>query len=262
MKIARSNLRLARELAVRDIQGVYSRSSLGFAWIVVTPLAVLAIYWFVFAKILGISWSVPGSDGRVGYALPFFCGFVPYMVIAEVVSSATRQFEAKRSLVSKAAFPLFVIPLATWIRSGIVAFPALMFLIVFALLQAKDITWSTPLAFGGLLCVVLLSAGLALLLSTLGAFFGDLQHALQLATRILFYTAPISFPITAVPKVAQGWLFLNPLTAITEWIRTPLLTGLAPPLHTTAIAASWSVGLFILGTLVFARVKRFIPDVV
>ena len=257
----RSNWRLARELALRDIQGTYSRSLLGFAWIAITPLGVLAIYWVVFSYVLGLSWVTLDRASDMGYALPFFCGLVPYLAVADVMSSATRQFEAKRTLVAKASFPLVVVPAATWVRSTIVAMPGLLFLLIFAAFQGKNLTWLSFVSLGGLMCIAILSAGLALLLSSVGAFFGDLQHALQLVIRAVFYTAPISYPLSAAPGRIQSWLLLNPLTSITEWIRIPLLYGTVPPIEILLIASAYSAGALALGAFVFFRVQRFIPDV-
>jgi lipopolysaccharide transport system permease protein len=259
--VNRSNWRLAREFALRDIQGLYSRSQLGLAWIAITPLGVLAIYWIVFSYVLGVSWTAPGHTESLGYALPFFCGLVPYLAVADVLSSATRQFENKRTLVVRAAFPLIVVPAASWLKSMIVAAPGLVFLLIVAAIQSRHLTWASLLFVGGLLCMVLLTAGLALLLATVGAFFGDLQHSLQLVTRLIFYTAPISYPLDAAPAKVQALLLLNPLTSITEWVRTPLLFGVAPSAEVVAIASAWSVGTFLLGSLVFVRVHRSIPDV-
>lgn len=247
---------------MRDIQGTYSRSFLGFAWIFITPLGVLAIYWVVFAYVLGLSWPAPAKQTSMGYALPFFCGLVPYLVVAEVMSSATRQFEAKRTLVAKASFPLLVIPTATWIRSAIVAAPALLFLIVFAAFQVRSVTFASLAFVAGLGGIAVLGAGLALLLSSIGAFFGDLQHAMQLILRILFYSAPISYPLAAVPEWLQTWLLLNPLTPLTELIRTPLLYGTLPPPSVLLGAFLWPTGLLLAGWFVFNRVRRYIPDVV
>src|SRR5256885_9555299 len=256
-----SNWRLAREFAIRDIQGTYSRSRLGLAWIAITPLGVLAIYWIVFSYVLGVSWTAPGHEGNFGYALPFFCGLVPYLAFADSLSSATRQFETKRTLVTRAAFPLIVVPASSWLRSMVVAAPGLLFLLVVAAFQGASPTWATLTFLGGLLCMVVATGGLALLLSAVGAFFGDLQHSLQLIVRLLFYTAPISYPLNAAPERVQPLLLLNPLTSITEWIRTPLLFGTAPPFEVVAIATGYSAGIFVLGAVVFFRVNRAIPDV-
>src|SRR5262249_38801209 len=65
--------------------------------------------------------------------------------------------------------------------------------------------------------------GLALLASTLFVRFRDVGQIWEVAATLLFFSAPIMYPITILPGWAQRLVELNPFVQVVQDVRTVLL---------------------------------------
>lgn len=257
------HLRLAWDLARRDLAARYKRSIIGPLWLVLTPLGLLGIYWLVFGLIFGVEWKLPHQpDEGIGFLLPFFSGLVVYLTLSDVVNSSSVLFAAKRTYVVKSAFPIWVLWVANLMRASVHTVVMIVLLLVMALLQHRltwnGLAWLVPALA---VCALFLCA-LSLLLAALGPFIGDISEAMRLLLRILFYATPITYPLSMVPEPWRGWMWVNPLTAMVEVLRAPLVFGTMP---TSALLIGFFLGgtaLLLLAVWVFKRVKGVISDVV
>ena len=260
----RGNLRLAWDLARRDLASKHRRSLVGALWIVLTPLGLLGIYSLVFSVIFGVEWKLPHQPqgAGAGFVLPFFVGLVVYLALSDVVNSSTVLFASKRTYVVKSPFPIWVLWLANLLRAGVHALVGLVLVLAVAAAQGR----LTAAGLGGLaagvaLCLLFM-CGLSLLLAALGPFIGDISEAMRLLLRVLFYATPITYPLSLVPEAWRGWMWLNPLTCMVELLRNPIVFGaFAPPLPTIAFAAG-SAALALASVWVFRHVSGVISDVV
>ena len=95
-----------------------------------------------------------------------------------------------------------------------------------------------PVAVAGLFGLWLLATGMALALAALYVFIRDVEHVVSHGLSLLFYLSPVLFSVAMVPAMLAEWMWLNPVTALLEGIRTAWLTGLLTP----AIAMWQSIG--------------------
>lgn len=260
----KENLRLAKDLAQRDLSAKYRRSNLGLLWLIVTPLSLLGVYSLVFGQIFGIKWETSEltNSETVGFALPFFVGLSIYLVLSDIVNSSTVLMSSKRSYVVRSSFPLWVLWLANLIRGGVHALVAFSLVLIMALIQQR-LTLSGVL-WGGvslISCSIFIS-GMSLLLVSIGGFIGDISDVLKLVLRLLFYATPITYPLMMVPMPYQNWMWFNPLTSMVELVRIPIVFGVGPPMSVLIPFTIFSIVLLIVSVFVFRRVKGFIADVV
>ncbi|MDH4083361.1 MAG: ABC transporter permease [Nitrospira sp.] len=258
------NIRLAWDLARRDLSAKYRRSAMGWVWLILTPLCLLGIYSLVFGHFFGIEWKIPHLGGAVGvgFALPFFVGLSVYLVLSDVVNSSTVLFASKRTYVVKSPFPLWVIWLANLLRAAVHAGVALFLVLALALLQQRLTFFGLCWMAIGLVCCGVFVSGLSLLLAALGPFVGDVSEAFRLLLRVLFYATPITYPMTLVPQPYHDWMWLNPLTSMVELLREPIVFGQMLPLYVYGIVFASSLLLFGIALWVFQQVKGVISDVV
>lgn len=255
-------VRLAADIAIRDIQARYKRSLVGIAWIVLNPIAMLAIYWIVFAVVLKVTWRDPVTNQTVGFVLPFFAGLVFYLFFADVVVSSANLFVSKRNYVMKSAFPIWVLWLANLIRAGVTGLINVIILLLIALsehgLSLAGLFWIVIT----LLIGALFASALSLLLSCLGPFIGDIGDAAELVLRVLFYTAPLTYPLEFVPESFRSLMWLNPLTHVIEPLRRAVVFSRAPEPGLLVMFTVSAALLLILSTWVFQRTRGVIADVV
>lgn len=261
--LLREHLRLAWDLARRDLEAKYKRSVIGPIWLLLTPLGLLGIYWLVFGLIFGVQWKVPHQPSEtIGFLLPFFTGLTVYLTLSDLVNSSCVLFAAKRTYVKKSSFPIWVLWIANLMRVGISSGVMISLLLATALFQHRltwfGLAWIAPTLA---ICTIFLS-GLSLFLASLGPFIGDISEAMRLFLRILFYATPITYPLSMVPEALRGWMWFNPLTAMVEILREPIVFGTGPLPALVIGLCLVSVALLLLSIWVFRRVKGVIPDVV
>lgn len=255
--------RLAWDLARRDLAAKYKRSLIGPSWLLLTPLGLLGIYWLVFGQIFGVQWQVPHRpEEGIGFLLPFFVGLVVYLTLSDIVNSSSVLFASKRTYVVKSSFPIWVLWVANLMRAGVHAAVMLVLLLVLGAAQQRlswtGMVWLVPT----LAACVLFMCAMSLLLSALGPFIGDISEAVRLLLRVLFYATPITYPLTLVPEPWRSWMWLNPLTAMVELLRAPLVFGSMPSSPLILAFPAASAALLLLAAWIFHRVKGVISDVV
>jgi lipopolysaccharide transport system permease protein len=265
MNLFVSNIRLAKDIALRELGSKYKRSLIGWGWLVLTPLCLLGIYSLVFGHIFGIEWSTPMPDsgeGKVGFVLPFFVGLAAYLAITDVVNSSSVLFTSKRTYVIKSPFPIWVLWAANLMRAGIHALVAIALVLLLALFQGR-------LGLSGMFWLMVSFAvstlfvlAVSLLLASLGPFIGDVSEVMRLLMRVLFYASPITYPLEMVPSGIREWMWLNPLTCIVELLRNPIVFNQMPAATVLLGFGVLSLLLFVIACWVFKRVKGVVADVV
>lgn len=260
----RDNLRLAWDLARRDLSAKYRRSIVGSFWLILTPLCLLGIYSLVFGRIFGVEWHIPlqHESASVGFVLPFFVGLAAYLTLSDVVNSSTVLFASKRTYVVKSPFPLLVLWIANLMRASVHVGVLLLLVLTLALIQQRLTIYGALWSMVSILiCTVFISA-LSLLLASLGPFIGDISEGMRLLLRVLFYATPITYPLSMVPMPYREWMWFNPLTCMVELLRNPLVFSQMPPAIVFVGFGFFSMLLFINSWWVFNRVRGVISDVV
>ena len=118
-----------------------------------------------------------------------------------------------------------------------------------------------PWLVAALALIVLWVVGLALTASVVGAALPDVSEALTLGMQLVFYGAPIVYPLAMVPAgTLRSLVAANPLTPLAGVARAGLI-GAAPPgpLAIVAVAAAGLV-LVVIGAAALDRWRYTIAD--
>jgi len=97
---------LLMNLTRREIKGRYSQSFFGAGWAIAQPLATMAVFTLVFAR-LG---QMP--SGGAPYPLFAYAALVPWFFFSNSVASGTTSLVTYRNIVTKTYFPREIVPLA------------------------------------------------------------------------------------------------------------------------------------------------------
>ena len=253
---------IAWSLCAKSLENRYARSALGPVWLVLTPLAMMALYWCVFSIALGVTW--PPSSGRdsVGYIVPFMAGFAVFMYLSDVASTSLNLFVARRNYVRKSPVPLWVLWLAGFMQSTLVGGVNLAILFGLVVIQGGLTLTGVLGAIPVILLIVLVMAGFSLAMSLIGPFAGDIANGMAVVLRFLFYGAPITYPLSIMPAVVQPWLWLNPLTPLVELLRETLAFGQLPQLVPFVVMGALGSTLLLLATWLYGRLSHAVRDVV
>ena len=97
---------LLMNLTRREVKGRYSQSLFGAGWAIAQPLATMAVFTLVFAR-LG---QMP--SGGAPYPLFAYAALVPWFFFSNSVNSGTMSLITYRNIVTKTYFPREIVPLA------------------------------------------------------------------------------------------------------------------------------------------------------
>jgi ABC-2 type transport system permease protein len=245
---------LVADFARRELKGKYKGSVLGSLWALVNPMATLAVYSLVFGFFLRFSPPVAGNGTLQNFPVYLFTGLVVWNFFYAVSTGSMAALVGAGPLLRKIYFPPFapVIgnALATTQQTAI---ELGLLLVVYVL--ALNVGWTVLLLPFLVLLLAAFSLGVGLLLAMLNAHLRDINYIVQVVFNLLFYAAPIIYPISLVAGRYQEhpWLRLyefNPITAFVESFRDVLYDLSFPPL--------WRLGyLVVISALMLAVGWRF-----
>jgi ABC-2 type transport system permease protein len=241
-------------LVRRDLKVRYADSILGYVWSILDPLAMGMVYWFVFATIFG-----GRNVGEEPYILYLMAGMLPFRWYQTTVTSAAGAIKGER-LVRSAALPREIWILRLVFSKGAEYLFSLPVLAAFIIAYRKGINWEIIYMIPAALIQIVLSTGLALLLSALGALFRDVDRVMHIVMRFMFYATPIIYGLNDVlqnpkmPEFLKDAYVINPMTGIVSLYRA----GLFPAeLHLETVVSSviGSVIALVVGWWVFIRLE-------
>jgi lipopolysaccharide transport system permease protein len=248
------------QLCRRDIAERYRGSAAGLIWSLLTPLAMLAIYTFVFSVVFNARWG-DRTASRIDFALLLFAGLLVFGIFTDCVSRAPTLISGKPNFVKKVVFPLELVSLVA-LANALFHFAAgFAILMVFCILAYGAIPWTVVFVPVVLLPVMLFALAACWLLSSIGVFVHDLRHAIPLVTTALLFLTPVFYPIAQVPESVRYLLRLNPLTVPVEQMRMVTIFGQVPSWgdYFTSLVASAVIAA--LCFLWFQRARRHFADV-
>jgi ABC-2 type transport system permease protein len=235
---------ILRLLVARDLKIKYADSKLGYLWSVLDPLVMAGIYWFVFTQVF------QRPVGTEPYIVFLLSALLPWMWFNGAVSDSTRAFLKDAKLVRSTKIPRTIWVNRIVLSKGIEFLLAIPVLALFAIVFRAEVGWELvyfPLA---ILLQTILTAGVALIVAPLVVFFRDLERAVKLVLRFLFYASPIIYGVSNLPSELHIWAAFNPLTGIFGLYRA----GFFPDeldWFNLVISAAMSIALLTIGLLVF-----------
>lgn len=99
---------LLGQLIKRDVLLRYRGAMFGVAWIFLSPLAMLAIFAYVFGQIFQSRW--PQQDSGLPFWLMLYAGLIVFNIFAETVSRAPGAVRGYPNFVKKIIFPVHILP--------------------------------------------------------------------------------------------------------------------------------------------------------
>jgi len=242
----------------RELFSRYLGSVTGLAWAFVHPLALLAVYHFVFTTVF----RTGPMNGR-SFLLFVAVALWPWLAAQEALQRGTVSIAGYAGLIRKVAFPHELVVYASVAATFALQFVGyIVVLVVLAL-------FGEPVRFEGLLLAVplwiilaLAVTGLALALAALQVFIRDVEHILMPLLMILMYLTPILYPLSLVPDRIRPWVAANPFGYLVDRLRDALLDGRLAVGWGDAIALAVALAIFAGGRSIFLRLSPHFEDFV
>lgn len=236
-------------LSARDLRVRYSTSALGYLWSVLDPLVMSGIYWFVFTQVFH------RSVGEEPYIVFLITALLPWVWFNSAVTDFTRAFKKDARLVRSTSIPRTIWVTRIVLSKGIEFLFSLPVLVLFAVFGGAQVSWSLLLFPVAVLLQSALLVGLGLIVAPLCVMFGDLERTTRLVLRALFYASPIIYGVGNLPGVFADLAAFNPLAGIITLYRVGFFPDQWDVL-TVVVGAALSVGILVIGVMVFPRLER------
>jgi len=265
---------LIQSLVARELKARYRGSALGIFWSFGNPLLLLLIYSAIF------KYFVPNRDSTVQpYVLFLFCGLLPWTWFAASLNESVGSLIAGGNLIKKVLFPAEVLPIVSVLANMVhflLGLPILAgFLVYYAYtgpgaapgtpaiaqvaLHPAELIW-LPVV---ILIQLVLTTGLALMLSALTVHFRDVRDILANFLTFWFFATPIIYPVQSVPGL-KPLLDLNPLTHLTVSYQEILFypDNAFGHVYWLLVLGGVSVVVFLAGYWLFDRLRDSFAEVV
>lgn len=241
-------------LVKQDINGRYKGSIFGFLWTLLNPLFMLLVYSIVFQFVF--------KSDIENYSIYLFICLMPWNAFSNMIAVGTTCVSNNASILKKVYFPREVLPLSVIISNTIQYFFSVIIIFIALLVSGVGITWHALLLPLVVLVQITFAFGIVLMLSAANVYVRDVQYMMSPIMMIWMYASPILYSITMVPE-QWLWLYkLNPMVTILQGYQSILYNQTLPDFKALGIVFAISLGICVIGYLVFNKLqKRFAEEV-
>ena len=250
---------LLRNLVTKDIKIKYRRSVLGILWSILNPLLTMIVLTQVFQLILRIQIDNFATYYIVGSSLWAFFSEASTISLESILGSA--------SLIKKVYIPKYIFPLEKCFFALVNFLFSLIAVVIVMLIQGVYPTWTTLLFPLPVIYCFVFTCGICLFLSAATVYFRDIAHLYSVLLTMWIYLTPILYPIkliedqvTAKPddafiRIVYRVVTMNPMTHFVEYFRDVVMYNTVPGLHDNLVCIAVSLGVFLVGCLVFKKAE-------
>ena len=242
-----------------DLRSRFARSKLGALWMVLQPLAQVAIYALVLSRIMAA--KLPGIDNRYAYVIYLMAGMIAWSLFAEVVTRSLTMFVDSGNLMKKMAFPRVCLPIiiggSSLVNNLLLLVTAIGVFLLIGHPPTLAMLW-LPLLIGINLAFGL---GIGLILGVLNVFVRDVSQVMMVVLQLLFWLTPIVYMPSIIPERLRAVLEFNPMMHMAVAFQNVMLYGRAPGFDGLAVLAVASAALLLFALFLFRRAAPEMVDV-
>jgi ABC-2 type transport system permease protein len=207
--------RVLRVLSHTDFKIKYAGSVLGYVWSVTKPLLYFLVLWIVFGRLF--------QSTIHNFPLYLIVGLVLWTFVADAVSGTLPSIVARGAILRRISFPPIVIPVAATVTALMTFCINLLVIVIFVAASRVEPSFKWFLLIPLFLELYLFVLGLALVAATLYVRFRDIGQIWEVASSVLFFSAPILYPVTILPLWARHIIVFNPFVQVLQDVRRVIL---------------------------------------
>lgn len=245
---------LTWQLFKRNFTATYRQSVLGVFWALILPL--LAVGTFIFLNSGGV---FSAGDISIPYPLFAVAGVALWQVFSMGLTLGANSLVQAGAMIAKINFPRETLVLSS-VAQGFIP-SVVQIVVVFILFAAYQIAppWTALLVPLAMIPLLLLTLGLALILSLINGVVRDAANGISMLVTFLMFATPILYtspPSGIVAAVSQ----YNPLYYLVTVPRDLLINGSTGELPGYMYATLFSLAVFIVCWLAFHLAETRIPE--
>ena len=245
---------ILKELVRKGIKLKYRRSYLGILWSLLEPLLTMVVLTIVFGTLFGIKDKT--------FPVYILAGRLLYSLFSQGTKEALKSIRANASMIKKVYVNKLLYPLSAILFNYVIFLISLVVLAITALCFKVYPTVYLFQIVIPMLNLLLLSAGVGLIMSTIGVFFRDMEYLWNVVLMLIMYTCAIFYkPEKLLNSKFAMILKGNPLYCIISNFRSCVFGEL---MNYKYMLYSFGFGVFtiLVGLFMFRKLEdRFILSI-
>jgi len=223
-------------------------SVFGQLWLILNPLLLSAVYFLLIYVIGGSSDST-----RFGHLTGSL--FLFYL-IANSLTGGVKAITSGQRLILNTSFPRIMLPISATVIALFKFIPTvLVFVVIHAVIglpYSWQMLWAIPIFF----IALVMSLGMAILISCINVYFRDISSMLPYLTRSLLYLSPVLYEAVNISERIKKVEIANPIFYLLDsWSRV-VVHAQAPTKMGLIHASIWALAIFFIGSYFFLSRER------
>ena len=252
---------LIREMTKAEISTRYAGQTLGVLWAFLQPAVQVGVYIFVFAFVFKTKYGGT-TELPLDYTAFLLSGLIPWLAMQESLGKSPTVILNNANLVRQMVFPIEILPIKDVLASSLTLFFSLYLMIIYVLVTNNGELMMSYLLLPILIFLQILgSIGLCYILSSIGAYFRDLQSFVEAFLRIGLFIAPIFYLPTMIPPALNMVFKCNPFSYMIWCYHDVLYYGRIEHPEAWWVFSALSIGGFYIGYKIFNKLKLGLGEV-
>jgi len=237
------NRSLIRTFAINDLIIRYKGSLLGALWSFLEPMLMLGILYLIFSHVF--------KSDIENYPLYLLLGIIMWNFFGRSTSTGLGSIVARTGIVKQTYFPRDILPISSCITAFLML--GVEFVVFFGFVVGFQFVPPITILILPVLVVLLfcLTLGISFILSVLFIKFRDIQNVWNIVTYAGFFLTPVIYDISIFPEHIGKLLLLNPVAQFLDIAHDAVLYGQLPSVFAISYTAIFSVGILIVGYIIF-----------
>ncbi|MDO4156595.1 MAG: ABC transporter permease, partial [Oscillospiraceae bacterium] len=219
------------------------KTTLGVIWSVLNPLAEFLILMMIFKNLFGRT--------TPHYTIYMLVGILTYGYFSNATTSGMQSFLSNAAIIQKIKLPIWLFPLSKNVSALINFFITLILLIPFMIIDGVAFTWKLIFLIVPIILLFLMNYGISLILASLYIFFKDVRYFYSIFCRLLYFCCAVFWYDTSLSEQGQKLLHINPIYDFITYSRSIIIHAQIPSLIDHLILIAYTVGLLLIGFLIY-----------
>ena len=252
MDTRKQHIYVMRELTKREIKRKYARSYLGIVWSVLEPLLNMIVVTFIFSYMF--------SRGIENYPAYYYTGYIILSFFTTATTTAMSSLRDNRSLMLKSKLPRRTFVLSRVYTALVnLGFSCIAFVFILIFLRVR-VTWTLILFPVDVFFLTLFAIGVSYALSIWFVFHQDTKNYYAIIMMVVSRFAALFYSVDHLSPTVSNLVNYNPVYSYIKIARDAILYGsVSEPKYWIQVVA-WSVGMFIVGRLIFNKNENMVME--
>lgn len=249
----------------RDVITKYKQTILGPLWYLIQPLFTSVIFTLIFNNLAGI------STGAVPFFLFNLAGITCWNYFKDCLTETSDTFKKNEAIFGKVYFPRVIMPMST-IFSNLLKFGIQIIIFICFYIYYAYVGMEINLGIELLMLPVLvlsmgvIGLGLGMMISSMVTKYRDLTFLVAFGVQLLMYLSGVMYSVGELktklvdyPTVVR-FVEYNPITTIIESFRRIVFEGKPIEVEQIIYIVGISIGIFLLGLVLFNKTEKSFID--